>query len=582
MKRAKRRGEGPPSASEGPLGGREFDAEFLYKDDNDKKASCLIAAAALESMNEFQREAELARRYEEVARERQRAELLSNARDKKDGRLEALSDIRARRARMKQLQSKASDSSSHDSGEEGEIREREGSEMDFTSETEAAAASAEAETPLHSAAAKMQQEEPLSDLKSTQKKRLAVRAEEGGDANLFAEERIDGDERRRRELSRRMLDRLSLDLLNRVRLSTATVHHMLEHPQAEAYLTGCFVKVPPPAAAAAAAAVTDAFVCQIVGIRPCMPYTLRIDGRSSSCCHHLLLRPTPKASSKYDREFSLTDLVDAPATQREFEGWMKKLQQFETVENLAKKMKAKIAQLEKFTFTDEDVQQILLQKESASAAAAQTRGGLIKQALGLKHQISSLVASLSSPSTASSQRKDIRESLALLLQKKAAVEAQLAKLTFDPLATSSSSSSSTPVGLSRTDAAHRMMAGSKRRGFLIGASRPLQSQANPQANNNRPQPVGTRGFPAASGLESLAGLSSKEQTKAAAVYMQLRPTGPSLAASVKPQSPPPAAFRGPLMIGSAPNMHVPPHFLVISLEEYKRQVAQLASMQLNG
>lgn len=122
MKRARRRGEGP--SSEGPPGsGRDFDAELLYRDDNDKKArACFVvpvyslsrhntsftavyavlrsdvcsivfvtmilmdlAVQALESMNEFQREAELARRYEEVARERQRAELLSNAKERKDG-----------------------------------------------------------------------------------------------------------------------------------------------------------------------------------------------------------------------------------------------------------------------------------------------------------------------------------------------------------------------------------------------------------------------------------------------------------------------------------------------------------------
>ncbi|CDJ43935.1 hypothetical protein ETH_00021305 [Eimeria tenella] len=98
MKRSRRRTDTPFGEGQSP-----FDAESLYRDASDKKA--------LESLNEFQREAELARRYEEFARQRQREELLKNERDRRDGRLEALSDIRARRARMKQLQSKASDSS---------------------------------------------------------------------------------------------------------------------------------------------------------------------------------------------------------------------------------------------------------------------------------------------------------------------------------------------------------------------------------------------------------------------------------------------------------------------------------------
>ncbi|KFG34409.1 RNA polymerase-associated protein RTF1, partial [Toxoplasma gondii p89] len=46
----------------------EFSPDLLYKDERDREA--------LESMNEFEREAELARRYEELVRERQRKELL--------------------------------------------------------------------------------------------------------------------------------------------------------------------------------------------------------------------------------------------------------------------------------------------------------------------------------------------------------------------------------------------------------------------------------------------------------------------------------------------------------------------------
>ncbi|KAL8270921.1 hypothetical protein Esti_005133 [Eimeria stiedai] len=549
MKRARRRGDGGPSSSEGFLGGgRDFDAELLYRDDSDKKA--------LESMNEFEREAELARRYEEVARERQRAELLSSAKDRKDGRLEALSDIRARRARMKQLQSKASDSSSNESGEEGEIRERENSEMDFSSDAEIPAP-AEATTPHgppRSAA-----EETAAELKSMVKKRSATRAEEG-DASLFAEERLDFDEKRRRELSQKMLDRLSLELLNRVRLSTATIHHMLDHPQAEAYLVGCFVKVAPPAAAAAAAAAPDAFVCQIVGLKPCVSYTVKVDGSARSCTYTLVLRPTPKASSKYDREFTLAELIDSPATQREFESWLKKLQQFDTVEDLAKKMKSKIAQLEKFTFTDEDVQQILMQKQSASAAAAHTRGGLIKQALALKHQVTSMLATLSCPSTASSQRKDIKEGLALLLQKKAGVDAQLAKLAFDPLATGSRGST---AAATRATASNRLMQAARRKATAAAGVCVVADRAAAAAS---------RGSGGPCGLQGLVGATREEQQKSIGAFLELLQTGVALAASIKPQPLPPTAFRGPMMVPASTQTELPTDCLVISLEEYKRQL----------
>lgn len=172
---------------------------------------------------------------------------------------------------------------------------------------------------------------------------------EDADASLFAEERLDFDEKRRKSLSMRMLEKLSLELLNRVRLSVSMIHHILEHPQAEAYLKGCFVKVAPPTGGPQlrGAPQPDAFVCQIVGIKPCTEYSMKVDGSSRRCTYTLVLRPTPKASAKYDREFSLTDLIDGPATQREFENWVKKLQQFETVDDLAKKMKNKILQLEK-------------------------------------------------------------------------------------------------------------------------------------------------------------------------------------------------------------------------------------------
>ena len=66
------------------------------------------------------------------------------------------------------------------------------------------------------------------------------------------------------------------------------------------------------------------------------------------------------------------------------------------------------------------------------------------------------------------------------------------------------------------------------------------------------------------------------------VYVQLRDAGVDLAARIKPSPPPPGAFHAPLMIPTPAKIELPSQCMVISLEEYKRQVAQLASMQLGG
>ncbi|OEH80319.1 RNA polymerase-associated protein rtf1 [Cyclospora cayetanensis] len=583
MKRARRRGEGP--LSEGPfLSTREFDAELLYRDDNDKKA--------LESMNEFQREAELARRYEEVARERQRAELLRSSKDRKDGRLEALSDIRARRARMKQLQSKASDTScmfafrvvdprmgsrlqltlafegwwiAANASEEGEIQSREGSEMEFSSEAEGPPSDAEApQTPK-------KPPEEIPEPKSVSKKRPAARPDEG-DASLFAEDRLDFEERTRKSLSLRMLGRLSLALLNRVRVSVSRLNHILEHPQAESYLKGCVVKVSPPGGVPAlrGAPPPDAIVCQIVGIRTCSEYSVKVDGSIRRCIYSLVLRPTPKASAKYDREFTLAELIDAPATQKEFDNWLKKLQQFDTVDDLAKKMKNKAMQLEKFTFTDADVQQILQSKEKASASPLQTRGALIKQATALRHQVNSVMASLSSTSTASSDRKELRECLAVLLQRKAAAEAQLAKCRFQPLA----DTINTQRRLAQT------IGDTPRRGGLLTAHR-RHDDSTPPSHSGAASPA-VHGMCIATGLQSIMGQTHEQQQRLASTYVQIMDTGASLAARIKAAPPPPGAYYAPLMLSTPAKIELPAQCLSISLEEYKRQVAQLASMQLGG
>ncbi|ESS31619.1 RNA polymerase-associated protein RTF1 [Toxoplasma gondii RUB] len=484
----------------------EFSPDLLYKDERDREA--------LESMNEFEREAELARRYEELVRERQRKELLRRQdqdRKSKAGRLgDALSDIRARRARQKQQQRQTSEDEDEEEGEvsgsrkdgtedmtesssEDEEDEEEkkrlasppvgaggpGASSGVSAAADAAVGSGASAAPLSpdrgegagtadgvalgvgsaSAGDASVENEALGRRKVFTAK--SAREDEGGEpttqqqrpveddrrGDLFDEDRVDSDEQRRKETARRMLQRISLELLNGVRLSTERLLHMLEHPQAEKFVRGCFVKVPQPAAAASKSPSPEsppvAWVCQIVGLRPCAPYFvpkasgtlaesagLGAESRRGSvpCAVKLLLRVAPKASAKFDREFSLAELLNSPVTPAEYEGWKKKLQEFDSVEDLSKKLRAKLQQLKEFTFTDEDVQAILSKKQDSGAGSfLMTTGTLLKQLMSIKHEMDSLHASLSSVSTASAARRELKEKLQVLVARKAEVEAKLAK-----------------------------------------------------------------------------------------------------------------------------------------------------------
>ncbi|CDI84491.1 hypothetical protein, conserved [Eimeria acervulina] len=522
MKRAKRRTE-----SSGGGSFAAFDAESLYRDASDKKA--------LESLNEFQREAELARRYEEVARRRQREELLQQH-TAKDGRLEALSDIRARRARMKQLQTKASDSSSEGSSEEGEIVVGGGSEMEISGDE---GIDGEETIP---ASSRVNEEQTDTAKQTASRKRPAARAEEG-EGSLFAEDRNELGERQRSCLSTRLLSRLSLQLVNRVWLSVVRIHHILGHPSAVSFLSGCIVKVSPPQPVSSSvssslppATYSDPLVCLIVGLRACEPYycmqqqnsNSNISSNSSSnsssnnsssssnsgglrCTYTLVLRPTPRASAKYDREFKLNELVDCPVTLKEFQCWVKKLQQFETAEDIAKQMKLKIQQLEKFTYTDEDVQEILRGREETGGLLQRARGGLLKELVSLKHQIASVMECLSSSRTSSSKRQELKETLLELQNKKDKAEAELIK----------SSSNAAPF---LSPHAHTDRENSKKATRVLAAAAAQQQQQQQQLRHgaNAVAPTGVCGVSSSfSGLSLSIGETQQQQQQLVAAYVSV-------------------------------------------------------------
>ncbi|PFH32871.1 RNA polymerase-associated protein RTF1 [Besnoitia besnoiti] len=721
----------------------EFNPDFLYKDEQDREA--------LESMNEFEREAELARRYEELVRERQRKELLRRRdKDKKSkaGRLgDALSDIRARRARQKQQQrptsedeeeeegevsgsrkdgseemsassSSSSSSSEDEEEEEGERKKRLSTRCAASSGVVApgAGVSAIADAALGSAAATagtlLEPDRPVGAagglaqdagavagevfgedpaLAGRRKGGVGARAgredekneqtvaqqrtlleEDGRADDLFDEDRMDSDEARRKETSRRMLQKISLDLLNSVRLSTERLLHMLEHPQAEKFVRGCFVKVPQPASARAAGLGGEppfGWVCQIVGLRPCETYLVPLDraffaspgkdgacrkGEGTPCNVLLLLRVAPRAAAKFDREFSLVDLLNSPVTPAEYEEWKKKLQEFDSVEDLSKKLRAKMQQLKEFTFTDEDVQAILAKKQqdAASGAFLTTTGNLLKQLMSIKHEMDSLNASLSSVSTASASRRELKEKLQALVSRKAEVELRLAKSK----AASGRAAHASLMHQFNMEKRRENLANfirqdanrSMRRGAAAAAqddearrkrsrSEPRDEQGDAERLRGREdsrQRAETRGAPSVSpgrlreSSMDRGGLSSQdlpidpEARKRSTSPSPSQPRGGAFspAASACPQSS--AAWQfllhgspreqrawvrdtvqrhrqaGPLHLDTSaippPRAHAsivallspapppPADALLISLEEYKQQVAQLANMQLAG
>lgn len=192
-----------------------------------------------------------------------------------------------------------------------------------------------------------------------------TKAEEPAPSSLFPEERSEHDSKKKKVSTEKMLEKISLDSLNRLRLSSSVILHILEHPNAEGFLKGCFVKVlspqsNPPSANAPSlpeslsgsvspdSAGKQVLVCQIVGLKE-LPeeYTVVVDGSPRQCRYTLTLRPTPKASAKYDRDFSLKELINAPVTVEEFEDWRKKIKHYDAAEDLSKRMRAKQLQLEK-------------------------------------------------------------------------------------------------------------------------------------------------------------------------------------------------------------------------------------------
>eukprot|EP00920_Eleutheroschizon_duboscqi_P038163 GHVT01091213.1.p1 GENE.GHVT01091213.1~~GHVT01091213.1.p1 ORF type:complete len:658 (-),score=161.25 GHVT01091213.1:298-2271(-) len=466
----------------------------LYRDEEDRRA--------LEQMNEFDREAELARRYEEKIRERQRRELIKKTEAKHPRKVRRVTSRGANDDSRRG--SEAMSESSSSSGDGSSSSSSGGSSSDDSSaneDEEASPASAGADTAqtpqrrLRRAAQKESTPSPLSSIDDAipsshppsppptaygtggaASSSSTFAAPEGGAAarggRLFdaAEERLTATSSTKDRVQpkfQKATEKVSPDLMNAVRLSNSQLVHMLEHPRVKDYVTGCFVKVPAPSSSRSSTSAGDAnaapapcWLCMVVDLRPCVPYSVSVSRRrgadgdgsggftTSTIYRELVLRVAPTTPARFDRAFKLTNLRDAPVDATELQLWKDKMINADVQEDLYKQLKHKRAKLRQFTFTDDDVARILERKAQAAGAGggdsgpasgdAAVEGGaggrpslpagtILKALMTVKHDIETLNSSLASASTEIEKRQQNRKKLQALQKQREALETQLKK-----------------------------------------------------------------------------------------------------------------------------------------------------------
>ncbi|CDJ45075.1 hypothetical protein ETH_00022195, partial [Eimeria tenella] len=223
-----------------------------------------------------------------------------------------------------------------------------------------------------------------------------------------------------------------------------------------------------------------------------------------------------------------------------------------------------------FTFTDEDVEEILEERQQRGEVSVHRRGALLKHVAALKHQINSILESLSSSRTASSRRQELKETLALLLQQKETAEAELLRERV----------SNPPVSFLKAPAAAAKDFDKNKSNKLAAAHKPQPAAA--PLHRAADHPAAAAGGSAAAFLAAALGSTQEQQQALVTPYLELRGRGAELAARMQQVSPSAAVSFAPLLIPDTSPVQLPLDCLCISLEEYKRQVAQLASMQLAG
>eukprot|EP01053_Blabericola_migrator_P005968 Blabericola_migrator_1__5967@NODE_3006_length_2121_cov_196_280915_g1880_i0_p1_GENE_NODE_3006_length_2121_cov_196_280915_g1880_i0NODE_3006_length_2121_cov_196_280915_g1880_i0_p1_ORF_typecomplete_len499_score124_02Plus3/PF03126_18/3_6e07YscOlike/PF16789_5/0_013_NODE_3006_length_2121_cov_196_280915_g1880_i05422038 len=230
------------------------------------------------------------------------------------------------------------------------------------------------------------------------------------DEPLFAETSKSGVDRK----LERAIAEITLDMLEAVRLSQALLLHILEHPRAEDYIIGAYVRYPDlekveaDGVAPFEAPLLPAQITKIVSLE--VPERVKTaDGGENLCNHQLTI---VQYTQRFDKslkirkaKLNVEHVNNEPFLLRELEQWQELLKLFsgrvgaEKLQTLPQVLPETAERLKSFTFTDEDVNAILQkrmeqQEGLAKGSTAQTlnwRDLYLKKA-ELEFQISELQA----------------------------------------------------------------------------------------------------------------------------------------------------------------------------------------------
>ncbi|KAF8818529.1 Rna polymerase-associated protein RTF1 [Cardiosporidium cionae] len=374
----------------------QWNPDTLYRDEQDRER--------LDAMKEFEREAELARRHEEHRREKQRKQLFKE-------------DLKRSTAAISKASGRKSYFVDHPY-----VKRKKSSELHALhswDERDARNDSSMEISPLSEESMKSGDGEWTVAAKNKEKSATEDRAQQ-----LFVDERKEEEADIVKDKRNRMraIDQLSIDLLKPLRLTTENVLHILEHPKAEQYLKGCFVKAAPLQWMNTLRKVICCFFIRftkrtssigvlyndvvdmmlqesaqlysIIGLEETVPYSLSGD---KMCRFKLIVsRETRSGSSGEPESIDVRRLVDFPITEAEFEDWKNKLKASDFDIEIAHHMKEKLLELKTFTFTDEDVQIILDRNKRSSEKAVGnasfvTSSSLVKSIAAVQHEIDALI-----------------------------------------------------------------------------------------------------------------------------------------------------------------------------------------------
>ncbi|OII78235.1 hypothetical protein cand_034600 [Cryptosporidium andersoni] len=296
--------------------------------------------ANVSKLPEFEIEAELARKYAEETEGKRKYELLHKKRkseltNKRDSALIELRNARKRKHR------------------------------DFSSES-----NSDTELELESNSISERDSDASDYLKS--KKNRNIRKQQRND-NLFSNEKT---QERLLKKCERILQSISLRMMEAVHLKRDRIEFMLEHPKFDDYLRGSYVKVP---IINNASNVTTYLICEISDVY------INNDG---GCI--LILR-----RGGMDKEWDLSSISNEPFSEEDLLEWKAMVREFnisdiQSIINLPKNLELKATMLRNFQYGDDDIAFILQEKHRNSSLNMISGKVLIEKRTNIQTQIRQL------------------------------------------------------------------------------------------------------------------------------------------------------------------------------------------------